>query len=178
MKNELFDLIYAIFEEKIKTKPSIINQEGMEILQTAYSMPIKTIDIIDQIDAEKNKVKKYLSQFDNELSMAEVINDILVENNLVLSDLIKKLDRRQARQTFYRLASFSNESSAKKDTLICLAFCANASLQQLERLLSSSGYILAKNSQDDMLVQYCFENNKVIEFYEGMKEELFEESTL
>ncbi|MCM1130172.1 MAG: hypothetical protein NC310_01135 [Roseburia sp.] len=175
MKNELFDYIYSIFEEKINEKKAVLNQEGIEIIQTAYVKSTKTLDILDQIDAEMGKVEKYLSKYDNEPTMAEVINKILKENSLTISNVTKKLEHRQARQTIYRLANYANESSAKKDTLICLAFCADASLNQLERLLNSSGYILAKNSQDDMLVQYCFENEKSIEFYESMKEELFGE---
>ena len=178
MKNELFDLIYSIFEEKINKKNAVLNQYGMEIIQTAYGESTKTLDILDQVDKERKDVEEYLSHCDYEPTMAEVINDILKENSLVISNVVRKLEHRQARQTIYRLANYANESSAKKDTLICVAFCANASLSQLERLLNSSGYILAKNSQDDMLVQYCFENKKPIEFYEAIKEDLFGELSI
>ena len=175
MKNELFDLIYSIFEEKINKKNAALHQDGMEIIQTAHTESTKTLDILDQLDAEMDKVEEYLSKCNNEPTMAEVINKILEENDLTISDVVKKLEHRQARQTIYRLANYANESSAKKDTLICVAFCANASLNQLERLLNSSGYILATNNKDDMLAQYCFEKNKSIEFYEAIKEDLFGE---
>ncbi len=171
MKNELYALIYSIFDEVVNSKHTII-KNGKEILQTSYGAPNQHMSVSYQIENELPIVVKYLSQYKNELSMAEVINDILNENELTIPDVVEKMDYRQSRQTIYRLASFSNSSSAKKDTLICLAFCSNASLNQLERLLKSSGYVLTENSKDDMLVKYCFENKKDIEFYEAIKEQL------
>ncbi len=171
MDNELYNLIYSIFDEVVNSK-HIINQNGKEILQTAYSSPKYEMSVDYQIEHELPQVQKYLSQFKNELTMAEVINEILNENHLEIREVVRKMDYRQARQTIYRLANFSNSSSAKKDTLICLAFCTNASLKQLERLLRSSGYVLTENNRDDMIVKYCFDHQKDIEFYEGIKDQL------
>ncbi len=175
MDNNLFELIYSIFEESLN-KESIISKTGVEVLKTAYGIPKREMSIDYQIEHERYAVLQYISDYQNHLSMAAVIDQILEDNNLTIPKVTKVIDQRVVRQTIYRLADHSHKSSAKKETLICLGFCCNASLGQLEQLLASSGYILAKNNPNDLLVRYCFENQKSIEFYEGMQLELEERS--
>lgn len=174
MKNEVYDLISSIFEEALGEKTK--NENGMEILQTGYKEDNSYENINYQLKADLPILKPLLANCKNYLTMPQVIDKILLNNGLVLSDVVKRINYRFARQTIYRIASHTNPFSAKKEILVCIAFCSNATAEQLYELLASEGYILADNSQDDTLVKYCFANKKSIEFYEAAKECLLEES--
>ncbi len=129
-----------------------------EIVQLTGNFSVNGYYVEKEVRNIYKNMKLHLQQFSQEKSLATVINDICYENNISLSEVVKKARDDISKGTIYRLANLFQPTKADKKTLLLMCFYLNTNVSQAHRLLNAGGFLFAKNSVFDMIALKCIED--------------------
>lgn len=106
-------------------------------------------------DEELEKAKTKIKSTEVKPTFNELLFKYIDKTKLTDSQVYKKahVDRR----TFSKIRNDKNYHPSK-ETIICLGFALQLSIEELERLLNSAYYSLPENSYFNIAIKYCIEN--------------------
>lgn len=132
-------------------------EESVQLTEVSSNFSVNGYYVEKEVRNIYKNMKLHLQQFKQEKSLAVVINDICSENNISLSEVVKKARDDISKGTIYRLANLFQPTKADKKTLLLMCFYLNTNVSQAHRLLNAGGFLFAKNSVFDMIALKCIE---------------------
>ena len=160
MKEKLDLYIEENYEKKesffMKMMKKIINEDSFESNEEYADYEVPRLEKRANYCGSQKNVDNFIHNNKDENNFQQVLFNYIDNKNLKDSDVYNKvhIDRR----LFSKIRSDSNYHPSR-ETVLLLGFSLELNEDEIDTLLNSASYSLAKNNYYDLIIRFCFINH-------------------